>query len=285
MLAKIRFCMENARTVSHPIPQLLRIPVRAITISGADVVVALMCWMFYFCSQLGIVILPWYVPVVIGVAVWGAVLFSRLLRVSRRTEEIGLRFICPPEHGRVLCALMLVLLLLLLVSLGFFVLNAPIGLVRQLIVLTVVGLCARLLLWRRDSLPGCICLGLGYMSLCSLPGLFYSFVISPLNFILRLPFWFAVMALALFLRLRRSPQPPGVGMQLLCSLVALGGLADLLPRSGEGGYMAAFCPVFAGAVIMMWALMLLRGRVSDGLWYSIGWPLMSIPPLVGLFFL
>ncbi len=272
-----------AGAVPDRTPQLLQAAPRLFIATGADAVAAVMCWVFYYVAQFEIVVMPWYVPVMVGLGVWVAVLFSRLRRYFRLRGEAAAANIFPPEWQWLSATLFVVLVVVLVAAAFPLVMHVPVGLLRLLMVAVFIcGVAGLLSTYRNTSLLVCVCLGLALMWACSQPGLFYSFSVHPYSFCRRLPFWFAVFAFALFFRLRRSLQPPGIAMQVLCSLVAMAALVELLDRASEGGQIAALCPVYAGAVGCVWLLMFLRGRVSEGVWYAIGWPLMALPPLLAL---
>lgn len=265
------------------LPKLLQAAPRLFIASGADAVVAVMCWVLYHVAQFGVVVMPWFVPVMVGLGVWGCVLFSRLRRYFRLRGEAAAANIIPTEWQWLSATLFVCLVVALVAAVYPVILYVPVGLLRSLMVsVFVCGVAGLLSMYRGSSLLVCIVLGVALMWACLQPGLFYSFSVHPYSFCLRLPFWFAVFAFALFFRLRRSLQPPGIAMQVLCSLVAMAALVELLDRASEDGRIAAFCPVYAGAVVCVWLLMILRGRVSEGAWYAIGWPLMALPPLLAL---
>lgn len=263
--------------------KLLQTAPRVLIAAGVDAVAAAMCWVFFYVAQLGIVVLPWYVPAMVGVCIWVGVLFSRLRRYFRLRGEAAAPNIFPPEWQWLSATQFCCLVVVLVAAVFPIIVHVPVGLLRLLMVpVCVCGLAGLLSTYRGTSLMVCICLGVALMWACLQPALFYSFRVHPYSICLRLPFWFGVFAFALFFRLHRSLQPPGMGMRLLCSLVALAALVELFDRAGEGGQIAAFCPVYAGATVCVWLLMFLRGRVSERVWYAMGWPLMALPPLLAL---
>ncbi len=251
---------------------------RLLTLWGADVAVASLCWCVFVAEHLRITMLTVGPLVVLSASIWLVVMLGRIVAaLGGRTAGNAAYYrshLAPllPVWVAVLCATLWML---------FF----RVG--QSLLHFGILPLCflgaARFPLLRHLREYVAWCCACAFVFACAAPAYYYSFSLSPLHVVRSTPLWLLAAVFFLFFSERqREACAEGVRgvLTVICHLLLFACCVNLAVR--EPSYMRVFYVSLSMSVAVLHVLSRLRSRLPEITWYALGWSLLALPALVGI---
>ncbi len=248
---------------------------------GLDAPVAAFCWAMAYAALQDIPMITSAPLLLLTAAVWLFTIASRLFRavVQRR----GWYVIFYRSHMALFTLLVLAVAAATLWMLFYYV--GQILLLYAFIPFVVLVLGYLPLIRRVEGLRG-IFHASAFALACSVPAVFYSVFVSPLQLISCSPTWYLAILMFLYYLLRSSwlmAEDAARRRGLLVSVVlGLLFLFCLLSAASAPSFERSFCLTVATGAACLELLVRLRPRLSQDALFSVGWLSMALPPVLGV---
>lgn len=251
---------------------------------GLDVLAAAFLWGLSIAAFAQVVVIDEGPLILLGVAAWMTALVRRL---SAAASGKGWYVRYYRSHIALLMVVTLCVTLAALWMLFFYVGQSMIGdlgrvafpmlLVVLLPILSRIGLSKSAIALMRDLIIGIV-----YASACIVPT---EYMCMGTIRISTAPVWYFSILIGLFFMMRRGWRDGGlegsVSVIITLGLLLLM-LAALATSISAPFYERSFCVMVAMGCACLQMLMRLRGTISTDAFFSIGWAVMALPPLLGI---
>ena len=244
---------------------------------GGDALIAVLCWHLFMAAMVGLTVLPMHALPLFLAGFWLVLLGTRLVRAKKGKPEWARGYYFHCSRMWTVCGLML-LLSCLMVWVGAYV--AEFGLLNLYLPLAWLLMVGGIPLLCKSRQWLCFCTALAFVIGCVTPACFYSFKYTLFRVLSEPGMWLLVVAFYLFFAERlqeKASDKVGLVVKSVFILVALGGCVygELqLPAKFSGLYMTV-----ATTLCCVWLCILLRTKLSAKVWFVVGWPIMTLPPL------
>ena len=242
---------------------------------GLDVALCALCWGVLVAAHYGITMITTGPLLVLSSTVWLVVMAGRLTKACGGQKMMSADF-----YRRNLVPLLPLFLAVL--GATWWMLFFRVGqylLYFGLIPFLMLGVSRFPLLYR---IPGFSLFfkSAAFAFACAVPTFYYSFYLSPLQMWQSTPLWMLAGLFFLF-HVERGRAASGMGgVQVFC-LAAVFGFSMFRMIHAPAG-VSSWYLILCMAVAGLHMLFRLRTRLSEEAWYALGWPVMTVPALLGI---
>ena len=248
------------------------------TLWGLDIALAAFCWGLYFAAYLHVNLLSDATLVIVCAAVWICKMMT--LHSGNPGEQTALHPEYYKHRGRALLFILLSLVAMVTiiwqifweVGRGFIVFIFP-----ALLMLLLLKLLKRM----RLTIATYAALGAAFVLGCVAPAAYYSFTTPALGLFSDKALWALVGAMMLFLYNRRPEAPAQTSPQHIGILLAVLVYTLYLNHSAPP-VQQPLCTTVIITLGFIHLLSHLRSRLSFDAWSALGWPMVTLPAIIGI---
>lgn len=246
---------------------------------GVDAALAAVCWSIFLGVGFQVHILTPCPVVGVFSAVWLVLLCVRLGKAIAGGD------IRNADYYRSHLAAMIVIILAVILAITWILLCVAGRLILDfasvpflMFILAFVPLLSRSPQYRTISLSAALVFTI------AIPSHYFAFFASPLQMLLNTPLWLLIVVFYIFSSMRRQERDAAERTTVVYSAALLVFfLFSLWYLSKSPEFLHSIYLAIAVSIACLHILGRLRKYMSEDAWYAIGWPLMAIPPLLGIF--
>lgn len=246
---------------------------------GVDAALAAVCWSIFLGVGFQVRILTPCPVVAVFSAVWLVLLGGRLIKAIAGSD------IRNADYYRSHLAAMVVIILAVILAISWILLFVAGRMILDFAAVPfLIFLLAFVPLLSRSPQYRAVCLSAALVFTCAIPAHYFAFFASPLQMLLNTPLWLLIVVFFMFSSIRRQMHDSAER-----STVAYSGglmvffLFSLWRLTESPEYLHSIYLTVAVSIVSLHILGRLRKYMSAEAWYAIGWPLMALPPLLGIF--
>ncbi len=246
---------------------------------GVDAALAAVCWSIFLGVAFQVSILTPSPVVGVFSAVWLVLLGVRLFKAIVGGD------IRNADYYRSHLAAMVVIILAVILAITWILLCvAGQSILDFASVPFLILLLAFVPLLSRSPQYRTICLSAALVFTLAVPSHYFAFFASPLQMLLNAPLWLLIIVFFMFSSMRRQDYESAERSMVVYSvslMVFFLYCIWYLTESPE--YLHSMYLTIAVSIVSLHILGRLRKYMSEEAWYAIGWPMMALPPLLGIF--
>lgn len=250
-----------------------------VSLWGVDAALAAVCWSIFLGVGFQVPILTPCPVVAVFSAVWLVLLGVRLIKAVAGGD------IRNADYYRSHLAAMVVIILAVILAISWILLFVAGRMILDfacvpfvILLMAFVPLLSRSLQYRT------ICLSAALVFTCAIPSHYFAFFASPLQMVLNTPLWLLIIVFFMFSSMRRQERDSAErGMVAYSVGLMVFFLFCIWYLTESPDFLHSIYLTIAVSIVCLHILGRLRKYMSEDAWYAIGWPMMTLPPLLGIF--